>query len=261
MVTITGTGFSEATQVLFENPYAHDPVPATSFTIDSNRKIEAVSPPNYKDAWAYVRVVTPGGTSSTESETTNEVDERDQFSYLEAPRIDRIKPSTGPTTGGKKVTISLTFSCASPPTEVDFGDVPSPHVEVAKSGALVAISPPEEAGTVDVTVASSACGRSVPVAQDRYTYTGAPTVTGVSPSHGSVAGGTSVIVSGTGFALGSATSFKFGKVAATSVDCTSKTSCTVEAPPAKKGKAAAVDVVADTGKPSEKTTADEFTYE
>jgi hypothetical protein len=67
---------------------------------------------------------------------------------------------------------------------------------------------------------------------------------------------------GAGFATGSATAFKFGKVLATSVDCTSTTACTVVAPAAKKGKAGAVDVtVMVAGKTSKKhPPTDQFTY-
>ena len=46
-----------------------------------------------------------------------------------------------------------------------------------------------------------------------------------------MAGGTTVTVSGSGFALGtSGTVFTFGKVMATSVNCTTTSVCTVVAP-------------------------------
>jgi hypothetical protein len=68
-------------------------------------------------------------------------------------------------------------------------------------------------------------------------------------------------VTGTGFATGAATSFKFGKVAATGVDCTSTTSCTMTAPPSKKGALGTVDITAKAGKTSGKTPDDHYTYE
>ncbi|MGO9320977.1 MAG: PKD domain-containing protein [Solirubrobacteraceae bacterium] len=89
----------------------------------------------------------------------------------------------------------------------------------------------------------------------------APTIMEVSPNGGPKAGGTSVTIAGSGFALGAiATSFKFGKRLATSVDCTTSASCTVVAPAA--AKAGTVDVIALVGKAKSRKSrpADAFTY-
>jgi hypothetical protein len=60
----------------------------------------------------------------------------------------------------------------------------------------------------------------------------------VSPKSGSTAGGTSVTVNGTGFAPGAgATTFKFGSVLASSVQCSTITTCSVISPPRKVGAA------------------------
>ena len=87
----------------------------------------------------------------------------------------------------------------------------------------------------------------------------APTITSLSESTGSGAGGTIVGVTGSGFAKGIATTFKFGKGSATAVDCTSTTDCTMRSPAAAKG--GTVDVRATvSGKRSRKNPADQFTY-
>ncbi len=89
----------------------------------------------------------------------------------------------------------------------------------------------------------------------------APTVTEVSPASGPVAGGTGVTVTGSGFALGAgATSFKFGKALASSVECASSSSCTMLTPAARKPET--VDVLAAVGKAKSKKNppADQFTY-
>ncbi len=58
-----------------------------------------------------------------------------------------------------------------------------------------------------------------------------PTITSLSPHSGPTTGGTTVTVTGTGFALGAeATNFRFGSVDATKVECTSTTRCTVVTP-------------------------------
>jgi PKD domain/IPT/TIG domain len=90
--------------------------------------------------------------------------------------------------------------------------------------------------------------------------TPAPSVTKVSPRKGPAAGGTSVHVTGTGFALGTgATSFKFGSTPATSVNCTQPTTCTVRAPAHRAGT---VDVRASVGGLTSKRNAptDRFTF-
>src|SRR4051812_11607080 len=57
-----------------------------------------------------------------------------------------------------------------------------------------------------------------------------PTITSLTPNAGSTAGGTSVTVTGSGFALGPGTVFKFATIAGTAVNCTSSTECTVTSP-------------------------------
>ena len=63
---------------------------------------------------------------------------------------------------------------------------------------LTVTSPAAGAGTLDVTV-TTAGGTSAITAADHYTYVAAPTVSGVSPSQGSTAGGTTVTITGTNF--------------------------------------------------------------
>ncbi len=89
-----------------------------------------------------------------------------------------------------------------------------------------------------------------------------PTITSISPASGPVPGGTKVTITGTGFAPG-VTTFSFGKVAGTSVNCTSGTTCTAASPADSSKKVGAVDVKATVnGQTSKKVRpADEFTYE
>jgi IPT/TIG domain len=110
---------------------------------------------------------------------------------------------------------------------------------------------------VDVRVTTPG-GTSAISTADRFKFV--PTVTGLSPKTGSKAGGTSVTVTGTGFALGTtATIFKFGTALAKSVNCTSTTTCTVVAPAHAVGT---VDVKATVNKVSSVTNrpGDQFTY-
>ncbi len=124
-----------------------------------------------------------------------------------------------------------------------------------KGTKIIAYSPAETAGTVDITV-TAAGGTSSPVPADQFTYAG-PSVTGVSPSVGTTAGGTTVTVSGSG--LRGATAVTFGSVAATSFSANSKgTRLTVVSPAQGAGT---VDIVVTTpGGTSAVNPNDQFTY-
>jgi hypothetical protein len=83
-----------------------------------------------------------------------------------------------------------------------------------------------------------------------------PTVTGVSPTSGSAAGGTQVTITGSG--LTGVTGVQFGSAAATNVAVNSDTNITATAP---AGQAGAVDVtVIGPGGTSATSSADQFTY-
>ena len=83
-----------------------------------------------------------------------------------------------------------------------------------------------------------------------------PYVTAINPSSGPAAGGTTVTIMGGGFALGE--TVNFGTVAATSVSCSSSTTCTVVSPAETAGT---VDVTVTTaGGTSPIQTVDQFTY-
>jgi len=171
------------------------------------------------------------------------------------PTIKKISPKKGPTEGHTQVTITGTGFTGV--TKVSFGSVEALKFTVNSEGSITAESPPS-AGTVDVRVTTKT-GISPTTSKDRFKY-GKPTVTGLTASSGPLAGGTPVTITGSGFALGSGTSFDFGKVPAGSVNCTSSTSCTALTP--ASSKTGAVDVIAIVGaaKSKKNPPADQFTY-
>lgn len=241
-VTITGVNFNEVSTVQF------GPTNATSFTVNSTSSITAISPAGA--GRVDVTVTTPGGTSATSA--------ADQFSYLARPTVTKLKPTNGPVTGGTSVTITGTNFIGA--TAVKFGSTNASSFAVSTVKgvtSITAVSPPMAAGIADVTVTTPG-GTSAISSADRFKFL--PTVSGLSPNSGSQVGGTSVTVSGTGFALGkTATIFKFGGTKkATSVNCIATTECTVVSPAHAVGT---VDVKATVNKVSSaKTAADQFTY-
>jgi len=138
-------------------------------------------------------------------------------------------------------------------TGVGFGATGATNVTVNSDTQITAVSP-AGTGQVDVTVVTPA-GTSATSAADQFTYTAAPTVTGINPSSGAAAGGDTVTITGTG--LTGATGVGFGATGATNVTVNSDTQITAVSP-AGTGQ---VDVTVVTpGGTSATSAADQFTY-
>ncbi|MGO9880317.1 MAG: IPT/TIG domain-containing protein [Acidimicrobiales bacterium] len=170
-----------------------------------------------------------------------------------APTVTAVSPTSGPSTGGTSVTITGTgFTGAS---AVNFGTAAATSFTVNSSTSITATSP-AGSGTVDVTVTTPG-GTSATSAADQFGYTSSspPTVTGVSPSSGPAAGGTSVTVTGTAFS--GATAVKFASTAATSFTVNSSTSITATSP---AGTGAVNVTVTTPGGTSATSAADQFSY-
>lgn len=238
-MTITGTNFTEASAVRFGTAVA------TSFTVNSATSITAVSPPGHGPV--NVTVTIPAGTSPTSP--------ADQFNYV-APVITKLKPASGTVLGGTTVTITGTNFVGI--TGVEFGSTPASSFTVKSSTTITAVSPAvETAQKVNVILATTG-GTSAISTADRYSFK--PAVTNVSPNTGPTTGGTSVTITGLGFALGTKTTkFKFGTTSGTSVNCTSSTTCTVVSPAHAAG---IVDVktVVNLVTSTKNAPADQFTY-
>ena len=161
-------------------------------------------------------VTTPEGTSPASA--------TDRFTYG-VPTVTKIRHPDGPLAGGTSVIITGTNFTRT--TAVTFGSVAASSFTVKSPTQITAIAPPATAvGFVYVTVTTPGGTNAVSKA-DVFHYV--PTVTGVSPNTGPTAGGTSVTITGTGFA-GGAITVTFGKTKATSVNCASSTTCTTISP-------------------------------
>ena len=242
-VTITGSGFTDATAVAFGT------IPASSFSVLSDTSIRAVAPDSgiTSGSTVDVTVTTPASTSTTSA--------ADIYTYRKLPVVSGLSPSTGPLEGGTSVIVSGSgFTGA---TSVTFGGVAATSYTVSSGSSLTAVSPTGAAGTVDVIVTNPA-GASSAVAADKFTYSAAAPsviVSAVSPNAGPLAGGTGVTVTGSGFT--GATAVTFGTTAAT-FTVVSDTSITATSPAASAG---AVDItVTAPGGTSATSSADQFTY-
>ena len=240
-VTITGADLEGATAVHFGTASAQ------SFEVTSPSTISAIAPAGSLGT-VNVTVTTAAGTSPPVS--------ADHFSYVPAPSVSALSAKNGPGSGGTSVTITGSeFTSA---TAVDFGSTPAQTFVINSSTSITAVSPPG-GGTVNVTVIGPG-GTSATSKHTQFGYI--PAVADISPANGPLAGASEVTITGSGFALGAAqTTFKLGKKAATSVQCSSSTSCTAITPAAKK--AGVVTVIAEVGKlkSSANPPGDQFSYE
>ena len=241
-VTITGTNLSNASAVTF------GATAATGWTVNSATQITATAPANSAGTYD-IRVTTAGGTSA--------VSAADQYTYINAPTVTSVSPIAGPTGGGQTVVITGTGFAAAPGTgAVKFGAANATYT-INSNTQITATSPANSAGTYDVTVTTPG-GTSATSAADQYTYINAPTVTSVSPTSGPTAGGTTVTITGTGFAAANPTgAVKFGASNAT-YTINSNTQITATSP---ANAAGTYDItVATPGGTSATSASDQFTY-
>ncbi|WP_174557531.1 beta strand repeat-containing protein, partial [Nocardia vaccinii] len=203
-VVLTGTNLTGATAVSFGG------TPATSFTVDSATQITAVAPAGIAGT-VQVTVTTAGGTSNGVA-----------FTYVAVPTLTAIVPNVGSVTGG--TTVVLTGTDLTGATAVNFGGTPATSFTVDSPTQITAVAPAGTAGTVLVTV-TTAGGTSNGGA---YTYVAVPTLTSLTPTSGSVAGGITVVLTGTN--LTGATAVSFDGTPATSFTVDSATRITAVAP-------------------------------
>ncbi len=242
-VTIFGTNLSGVTAVHFGT------VAATQFTNNLPNSIRVLVPagsPGVVD----VTVTTSAGTSA--------VSAADEFTYVAAPTVTGVSPSSGGTAGGTQITITGTNLANA--TEVLLGYYGVTNFVSDTSTQIVLNSPAGPAGTVDVIVYTPG-GASTTSASDLFTFgNGAtPTVSRVTPLGGPIAGGTSVTIYGSNFIAGS--TVKFGTTPAVSVQVLSSSEITATAP-AQGTMPSTVDItVATPVGTSTTSTYDQFTYE
>jgi len=181
-VTISGTNLTGATSVTFGAVSA-------SFTVTSAFEIQATVPAGAKSG--PLSVTTPGGTATSSS----------AFTVVSPPTITGFAPTTGPV--GTTVTISGTnFSGA---TSVTFNAVSASFTVTSAAEIQATVPAGATTGPLSVTTPGGSATSS-----SAFTVVSPPTITGFSPTSGSV--GTSVTISGTNFT--GATSVTFNSVSA-----------------------------------------------
>ena len=269
-VTITGTGFSEATAVsfgAFVEPKCEGEHPVEPcFKVMSETTITATSPSasaaDVVHGFVNVTVTTPAGVSAVTEGIGLELGSSANagFSYTD---VTKVTPNTGPLAGGTRV--QIVGEHFSQVRAVKFGEREINQEEgefesartfkVRSESEIVAWAPPaEKEETVDVTVVFRG-GATVKTVADHFAYQVAPKVTKVQPSVGPETGGTAVTITGEHFA--NAEAVKFGEKAATKFEVKSSSEI-IATSPAGSGT---VNVTVTTGGGTSATSsADDFIY-
>ena len=232
-ITITGTNLTGATSVKVNG------VAATSVVVVSATSITAKTPAGTAGAKS-LTVTTAGGTATKAS----------GFTYVAAPTITSIAPTSGTTLGGTAFTIKGTNLTGA--TIVKVNGVAATSVVVVSATSITARTPAGTAGAKSVAV-TTAGGTATKASAFTYVVP-APTITSIAPTSGTTLGGTAFTITGTN--LTGATIVKVNGVTATSVVVVSATSITAKTPAGTVGaKSVAVTTAGGTA-----TKASAFTY-
>jgi IPT/TIG domain len=179
-VKIKGTGFVSPATVTIGSA-------ATSVTVVSATEIMAKTAATAAGSDAVV-VADANGTSPAGP----------VYTYLPAPTVTSIEPTSGSTAGGAAVKIKGTGFVS--PATVTIGSAAT-SVVVVSSTEITAKTAATAAGS-DAVVVSDVNGSSTPGPTYTYIAPPGPTVTAIEPIAGPTTGGTAVKITGTGFVAG-----------------------------------------------------------
>jgi len=191
-VTISGSNLTGAT--LTVDGATVTPTSASASSI-------VFSTPAHAAGAVNVVVTTAGGTDT------------ETFTYVAAPQITLVSPSSGTTSGGSFVTITGTNFTGV--TAVKFGLNDAASFSFVSTTSITAATPAGVAGGVAVSVTTPG---GTATSAGAYTYVPAPQITSLSLTSGPTAGGTDVVIAGANFGSSASelTAVKFGGVNATS---------------------------------------------
>ena len=198
---LTGAGF-QAGMLVFFGGYS------AAAAATQNAGIATATSPAGPRGRVDVAITNPDGQSSILPNA---------FSYTPRPEPTTIFPATGPTTGNTPFTLAGNNFASG--ARVYFGAAEASGVTVASATVITGNTPANPLGTVDVKVVNPDGQQGVLTAG--FTYNPPPSLLAVNPGGGPLAGGTTIMVNGTGFQANA--TVKVGNNSATNVRVVSST--------------------------------------
>ncbi|MEK7689833.1 MAG: IPT/TIG domain-containing protein, partial [Bdellovibrionota bacterium] len=178
-VTIAGSNFSTGTAPTVT-------VGGTACSVGSNTATQIVCTAPAKTAGAYDVVITNSNSTTTTAASA--------FTYNPFPTISSVSPSSGTTVGGTSITVAGTGFLLTSGFKIEI-DGSTCTVPAGNATAVSCTTPSGTAGAKTITV-TNADTQSV---NSTFTYLQAPTLSGVQPPAGAVAGGFTLTLSGSNF--------------------------------------------------------------
>jgi len=185
LVTLTGSGFTGTDYVQFGGQIA------ISLNVIDDSHLTVITMPSSPGS-VPISITNAHGVGISQDLSTRYLYEFPQ------PELTNITPSSGFTTGGTVVTV--TGSGFTGATNVQFGRVSATGLSIVNDSQLTIIAPPNSAGPVALYVINPAHtgGSAGSATVFRYDIP-IPRLSGISPSSGSMDGGTVVTLTGSGF--------------------------------------------------------------
>lgn len=214
---------------------------------------------------ARIDALTPPGSAGAKSVIVQNPDGQvavlaGGYTYFSDPSIAAVNPPAGSALGGTQVLISGSGFAAG--LTIEFDGAAAAAVQSVTATAIECTTPPGALGAADLVVTNPGGFSDTLAGGFTYVSGADPVASGVSPASGSTAGGTTVTISGSNFAQGSAVIFGqaadgSGGSAASSVNVVSATQITAVTPAFAAGTVA-VTVESPSGASSRLASA--FTY-
>lgn len=209
-IQITGSGFISGATVRYGSNTAN-------CTFVTTNRIDCDVPASIITGAVSITVTNPDTQSNTLANA---------FTYMNPPAITSISPSTSPATGGITTTITGSGFYSGATVTIDGANCTS--VNVVSSTTITCIVPAHAVGpAVDVVVTNVDTQTTTSVGA--FTYQAAPTVTGLDKVSGVVSGGTSLTITGTGFAAGATVSIGGANCTSLTVVSSVSITCTTTA--------------------------------
>lgn len=207
VISITGTGFQQGADVELAG------TPCIGITVVDDTEITCTTPP-HSAGFVVATVTNPDGKFTTSR----------LFAYRITPIVSSVSPTGGNTLGN--TTITVTGSGFSIGASVTVGGVLCSGVDVRSSSQLTCITGAHAASVAPETITvTNNTGLSGSSTVGLYTYRPAPTVASMDVVSGYAQGGTTVIVTGTGFLNGVVLRFGNSNCATTTWNSATSATC------------------------------------